>query len=170
MSSGWATIATAFRQSSGRGLKVGCSLMGSPRDVGAPAGSLAHMALLDQPLRTARNAVFVSFATGGVAMATWVSRLPDVADRLDLDDATLGVLLLCASVGALLTMSRSGRMIQTFGPGRVVAGGTIADVVGILLIGLGAGPLESVALTGAGLAVFGAGYGVWDVAMNVEAA
>jgi fucose permease len=128
------------------------------------------MALMDQSLRTARDAVFVSFAMNGLAMATWVSRLPDATDRLRLDDAALGVLLLCASVGALLSMSASGRLVQGLGPRRVVVGGTVADVVGVLLIALGAGPLESVVLTGAGLFVFGAGYGVWDVAMNVEAA
>ncbi len=118
----------------------------------------------------ARNAVLVSFAMNGLAMATWVSRLPDATERLRLDDAALGVLLLCASVGALVSMSASGRLVQRLGPRRVVIGGTLADVAGVLLIALGAGPVGSVWWTGAGLVLFGAGYGVWDVAMNVEAA
>ncbi len=128
------------------------------------------MALADQHLTTARNAVLVSFAANGLLTSTWVSRLPDAADRLDLDDAALGVLLLCASVGALASMSSSGRLVQALGPRRVVAGGTLLAVVGVVLLALGAGPASSVALTGVGLLLFGAGYGVWDVAMNVEGA
>ena len=124
----------------------------------------------DLRLRRARDAVFVSFFVNGLAMATWVSRLPDAADRLDLDDAALGVLLLCASVGALASMSLSGRLVQALGPRQVVVGGTIVNATGVVLMALGAGPVGSPVLTGAGLMVFGAGYGVWDVAMNVEAA
>ena len=120
--------------------------------------------------RRARNAVLVSFAANGLLTSTWVSRLPDAADRLSLGDAALGTLLLCASVGALASMSLSGRLVQSLGPRRVVIGGTLLDVVGVVLLALGAGPATSVVLTGTGLVLFGAGYGVWDVAMNVEAA
>ncbi len=128
------------------------------------------MAAMDQHLRRARNAVLVSFAMNGLATSTWVSRLPDAADRLDLDDAALGALLFSAAVGAVISMSTSSRFIQTFGPRRVVVGGTYGVAAGVLLIAVGAGVVDSVPLTALGLALFGAGYGVWDVAMNVEAA
>ncbi|GAA1935562.1 MFS transporter [Nocardioides marmoribigeumensis] len=120
--------------------------------------------------RRARNAVLASFLVSGVSFSTWVSRLPDAADRLDLDDRALGLLLLCASTGALLSMSTSGRTIQLFGPRRVVQAGTLLNAFGAALMASGIGVLGSTPLTGIGLFFFGAGFGVWDVAMNVEGA
>ena len=112
----------------------------------------------------------VSFAFNGFAFANWVSRLPDSTDRLNLDDAALGWLLLCASVGALAAMSTAGRAVQAFGPRRVVQVGTVGATLGIALLGVGIGGFGSVGIAAVGLLIFGAGYGVWDVAMNVEGA
>lgn len=124
----------------------------------------------DPRLRTARTAVLASFLASGLSFATWVSRIPDVTERLRLDDAALGGLLLCASAGALVSMSSAARFVHRYTARGVVVGGTVLNVLGITLMALAVGVFESVALAGVGLAVFGAGYGVWDVAMNVEGA
>ncbi len=67
-------------------------------------------------------------------------------------------------------MPATGRLVERFGAGAVVRAGAGADVTGLLLAGLGAGVAGSVPLTALGLFVHGIGIGVWDVAMNVEAA
>ena len=119
---------------------------------------------------SARNAVALSFALNGFAFASWISRIPETRSRLDLDNGGLGLLLLCLSVGSLLAMPSAGALVNRFGAAGVVRVGTTLDALGLLGITLGAGVLESVWVTGAGLFVYGMGTGVWDVAMNVEGA
>jgi MFS family permease len=119
---------------------------------------------------SARNAVAVSFLLNGFAFASWVSRIPETRDTLRLDNAHLGLLLLCISSGSLLALPSAGAMVSRLGAAGVVRFGTFADAAGLLAIAFGAGSLGSVWLTGAGLFCYGVGTGVWDVAMNVEGA
>ena len=46
----------------------------------------------------------------------------------------------------------------------------LADVTGLLIVGVSASWLDSVPLTALGLCLYGVGVAVWDVAMNVEGA
>lgn len=134
-------------------------------DSSAPRGTSADPALL----RT-RNAVAVTFAFNGLLFATLVSRLPDIRERLDLDNGALGLLLLAISIGSILALPLTGRLIGRYGASRVVRGGVVACAVGLSAAGLTAGVLESVPATAASFFVYGIGIGVWDVAMNVEGA
>ncbi len=121
-------------------------------------------------LVAARNTVALSFLLNGFAFASWVSRIPETRGRLSLDNGGLGLLLLCLSTGSLLALPGAGTLVARFGAAAVVRFGTLADAVGLLGITLGVGVLGSVWVTGIGLFCFGAGTGVWDVAMNVEGA
>ena len=118
----------------------------------------------------ARNAVALSFGLNGFAFASWISRIPETRSRLDLDNGGLGLLLLCLSVGSLLAMPSAGSLVNRIGAAGVVRVGTTCDALGLLVITLGAGVMESIWVTGAGLFLYGMGTGVWDVAMNVEGA
>ena len=119
---------------------------------------------------TARNAVLATFFLNGFAFATWASRIPSVRHALDLGPAHLGLLLLAASVGAVLALPSSGGSVQRFGAGRVVMVAAGVEAVGLVLVAVGAGMLETVPLTAVGLFLVGFGTGTWDVAMNVEGA
>ncbi|MDU5760039.1 MAG: MFS transporter, partial [Actinomyces sp.] len=51
----------------------------------------------------ALRATFVVYAGLGFATSAWLSRLPDVRDHLGLTPGTIGMMLLIASLGSLLT-------------------------------------------------------------------
>lgn len=120
-------------------------------------------------LLTARNAVALSFALNGLVFASLVSRLPDLRERLELSNGGLGTLLLAISCGSLLALPSTGRVIERIGAGATVRAGVLADTVGLSTAAVGA-VLGSVPLAALGLFVHGVGIGVWDVAMNVDAA
>jgi fucose permease len=118
----------------------------------------------------ARNAVGLSFALNGLLFATLVSRIPTVRRHLDLGNGELGLLLLAIAAGSVLTLPTTGALIQRSSAAAVVRLGAAFDAAGLLLASVGAGLTELVWLTALGLFVHGIGIGIWDVAMNVEAA
>lgn len=126
-------------------------------------------AALDDEVRGARDAVGWVFALNGLLFASWVSRIPDARERLGLDNAGLGLLLLVLAVGSLCALAGAGGVVHRWGPAPVVRGSAGLAVLGLLAVGAGLG-LGSVLLTAAGLAAYGAGTAGWDVAMNVAGA
>ncbi|GAA4695158.1 MFS transporter [Nocardioides conyzicola] len=119
-------------------------------------------------LRT-RNAVAFSFALNGFCFATMVSRLPDIRSGLELDNGSLGLLLLAISVGSVIALPLSGRLIDRIGATSVTRLGAILVASGLLVAMTGVAT-DLVALTVVGFFVDGVGIAVWDVSMNVEAA
>lgn len=57
----------------------------------------------------------------GFGTSAWLSRLPDVRDDLGLTPATIGTMLLIASLGSLLTLPTSGPIVTTIGARAFVA-------------------------------------------------
>ena len=118
----------------------------------------------------ARNAVATVFILNGLNFATLFSRVPDLRERLDLSNGALGLLLLSISVGSLLGLPASGRLIERFGAAGVVRGGAVLSTLGLGIVALGVSGLEAEPVVAAGLGCYGFGTAVWDVAMNVEGA
>ncbi|MGH8965134.1 MAG: MFS transporter, partial [Actinomycetes bacterium] len=118
----------------------------------------------------ARNAVAIVFALNGFAFASWVSRIPEARNALDLTPGQLGTLLLALSVGSVIALPSAGIWVHRFGAARVVAAAALLDAVGLGLAGVGAGGVTLDWVTAVGLFLLGFGSGVWDVAMNVEGA
>ncbi len=121
-------------------------------------------------VQLARNAVLATFFLNGFAFATWASRIPSVRQALDLGPASLGLLLLATSIGSVISLPTSGASVQRFGARRVVVAATLVEAVGLVLVAVGAGVVETVPVTALGLFLVGLGTGTWDVAMNVEGA
>ena len=119
-------------------------------------------------LTAARNAVGLSFFLNGLVFSSWVSRIPEVRSSFDLTNGQLGLVLLAIALGSVLALPTSGAAIDAFGTVRVLRLGAAAATVGMLAAALGLGHV--LAVTVAGLFVYGLGIGVWDVAMNVEGA
>ncbi|WP_233576218.1 MFS transporter [Saccharopolyspora rhizosphaerae] len=118
----------------------------------------------------ARNAVAVVFALNGFAMASWMSRIPEVRDALSVTPGELGRMLLAISVGSLLALPLSGSVVHRFGARAVIVGGAAVTAVGLGICAAGSGVVASVPLTAAGLFAFGLGTGLWDVSMNIDGA
>ena len=116
-----------------------------------------------------RNAVALSFALNGFCFATMVSRLPDIRSGLDLDNGSLGLLLLAISIGSVISLPLSGRLIDRFGATAVTRLGAVLVATG-LTVAMAGVVTDALALTAAGLFIDGVGIAVWDVSMNVEAA
>ena len=118
----------------------------------------------------ARNAVAIVFALNGFAFASWVSRIPESRDALDLTPGQLGTMLLALSVGSVVALPSAGLWVHRFGAAKVVGAAAVLDAVGLAVTGVGAGGVTEVWVTAVGLFLLGFGSGVWDVAMNVEGA
>ncbi|GAA2154202.1 MFS transporter [Nocardioides koreensis] len=118
----------------------------------------------------ARNAVALTFALNGFCFATLVSRIPDLRSGLELDNGSLGLLLLAIAAGSVLALPSSGRLIERTSAAAVVRLGGVLTAIGLWTASVGVAAQDSVAVTAAGFFAYGLGSGVWDVAMNVEGA
>ncbi len=121
--------------------------------------SRAHAAL---------RATCVVYVCLGFGTSAWLSRLPDVRDDLGLTPATIGTMLLIASLGSLLTLPTSGPIVTKIGArasGRI---GVLIWALGIVCAGMGAQGV-SIPLATAGLVLLAAGNGLWGATMNIEA-
>jgi fucose permease len=118
----------------------------------------------------ARNAVAVVFVLNGFCFASFVSRVPDIRSALDLSNGRLGLLLLAIAGGSVLALPSAGRVIGRIGPAGTVRLGAACCAVGLTLATISIGALEAVPPAAVGLFLYGAGTGLWDVAMNVDGA
>ena len=116
----------------------------------------------------AMRAVYVAFIGAGFAFASWASRIPQVRDRLDLDPAALGLVLLAIAAGSVIALPLAGTLIGRIGSRRtvVVMALVLAAAMGVVAVG----SVTTVAVLTLGLFVMGLSNGAWDVAMNVQGA
>ncbi|WP_427015347.1 MFS transporter [Pseudarthrobacter sp. P1] len=117
-----------------------------------------------------RNAVAATYGASGVAFASWVSRIPAIRDDLALSPGSVGILLMCMTVGAFASVSASGLIVLRLGPRRTTRVGALMFAVGVCLAGVGATVLGQAGVVGAGLAIIGLGTASWNTASNVEGA
>ncbi len=119
-------------------------------------------------IQRATRSVYVVFILAGLVIASFLSRVPQIRDLLELKPGPLGRLLLMTAIGSLISLPLSGLIVHRFGAARTV---TLMAFVGMTGMSIAAiGTEVSAIMVGAGLLFFGFGAGAWDVAMNVEAA
>ena len=126
------------------------------------------MSIPSSRAHSALRATFVVYAGLGFATSAWLSRLPDVRDHLGLTPGTIGMMLLIASLGSLLTLPTSGPIVMKIGArwaGRI---GVFIWALGI--VGAATGTLaNSLVLFTGSLVFMSAGAGLWGSSMNIEA-
>ncbi|MEV8517775.1 MFS transporter [Dactylosporangium sp. NPDC051484] len=123
------------------------------------------------PLRAAARATYVVFAACGFLLASWVARIPQLRDHLQLQPAQLGWVLLGAAGGSLVSRPLSGPILARIGQRRTVSAAGALAGGGLVVTGLGdLGDTAGLVLLVAGLLVIGFTASVWDVAMNVQGA
>ncbi len=118
--------------------------------------------------RAAIRAVHATFLAAGLAWTSWVARIPQVRDALGLDAGELGLLLLAGSLGSFCALPFAGALIERIGAARSVRLMAAVCALGIATVAIG--HRIGIPITAVGLFAFGVGGGMWDVAMNVEAA
>jgi predicted MFS family arabinose efflux permease len=107
----------------------------------------------------------VVFFVAGFGMAAWAPLVPFAKARAGIDDAGLGLLLLCLGVGSIVTMPLAGALATRFGCRSAIVVSAILLCSTLPLLATVSDPL----LLAAVLLAFGAALGAIDVTMNIQA-
>ena len=107
----------------------------------------------------------LAFFIAGLGMAAWAPLVPFAKTRINIDDGSLGLLLLCIGAGSMLAMPLTGLLTGKFGcrPVILLAGIVLCIDLPLLVI------MDSTAGMALALLLFGAAIGMIDVAMNIQA-
>ena len=112
----------------------------------------------------ARTGVAVVFGLNGFGYGSWVPRIAEIKDDLDLSAGQLGLTLFMAAIGALIAMPLAGAAAHRFGSR---AASTVTVVwYGLSLPGLALAP--GPVWLGLALFLLGASSGALDVSMNAQ--
>lgn len=109
-----------------------------------------------------RWAVAAMFLINGFMVGSWAPQIPLVLPRLSISESTLGLLILCFGIGAIVSMPWAGWLMGRFGQRPVLRTVGLLQGFGLLLILLS----PSVPTTAVTMVIFGAVVGCTDVAMN----
>jgi predicted MFS family arabinose efflux permease len=112
-----------------------------------------------------RLATRLAFLATGFGMACWAPLVPFAKARLGVDEAQLGLLLLCLGVGSLLAMPITGVLSARMGSRPMILLGGIGLCALLPVLAFAHSPV----VMGLALLVFGASLGTIDVAMNAHA-
>lgn len=120
----------------------------------------------DGSLRSAANATRVAFIANGLAFASWAPIIPFAKANTGVDEAALGLLLLCLGIGSVISMPITGWLCARRGtrPMILISALIMACALPFLAYLV---TYWALAIT---LLIFGAAIGTLDVAMNIHAA
>ncbi|ALI09233.1 MULTISPECIES: MFS transporter [Pseudomonas] len=117
------------------------------------------------PGRLEQMSTRIAYLIAGIGIAAWAPLVPYAKVRANLDEGTLGLLLLCLGVGSILAMPISGALASRFGCRRVLSGGTLLICLALPLLAT----MTSLPWLVAALFLFGAGLGTVDSTVNLQA-
>ena len=117
------------------------------------------------PGRLDQMSTRIAFFIAGFGIAAWAPLVPYAKARAQLNEGTLGLLLLCLGVGSIIAMPVAGALASRFGCRRVLSAGTILLCVALPMLAT----VSSIPLLMAGLFLFGAGLGTVDSTVNLQA-
>lgn len=115
--------------------------------------------------RPYENATRMIFLLSGLAVAAWASLVPSAKAATGVNEAQLGLVLLCLGIGSILAMPVGGALATRFGCRAVlgISGLVLCGCLPVLAV------VSSVAALAATLFVFGAMLGTFDCVMNIQA-
>lgn len=124
----------------------------------------------DRLLLRWRNAVFVIFWLCGFLFANWASRVPTIRDVLGASTSEMGLLLFGLAVGSVLGLFASSHVIARLGATASILLCLSLASVGFVLLGLMTTLAPGLLILFGALLLFGIGYSITDVAMNLSGA
>jgi MFS family permease len=119
---------------------------------------------VSSPHYQARVAVTAVFALNGALFASIFSRLPAIQERAGIGDGALGLALLCAMLGLLVSQVGAGALVARVGSRHLVLAGLLGYAAGLVPVSLS----QSFVALAASFAFTGLANGVLDVSMNVH--
>ncbi|OAF10631.1 MFS transporter [Bradyrhizobium centrolobii] len=121
------------------------------------------MTSADRP--ATRLATRLSFLVAGFGIACWAPLVPFAKERLAVDDAILGLLLLSLGIGSVIAMLATGILSARYGSKPIIIAGGLGLALVLPLLAIVGSPM-TLALV---LLAFGAALGSIDVAVNIHA-
>ncbi|MGV3657691.1 MAG: MFS transporter, partial [Chitinophagaceae bacterium] len=82
------------------------------------------------------------FILSGIITASWSSRIPDVQQKLGLDDAAWGSVLFLLPVGLVTGLLLSSWLVARFGTTAIMIGGCLISCLLLTLLGIAGGQLQ----------------------------
>lgn len=107
----------------------------------------------------------LAFLITGLAMSAWAPLVPFAQERLGVNEATLGALLLCLGGGSLFAMPLTGPLVNKYGCRLFITLSLLLMCFSLVFLGI-ASTVPTLGLT---LLIFGMALGATDVAMNMQA-
>lgn len=115
--------------------------------------------------RLQQHATRAAFFMPGFAIAAWAPLVPFAKARAGLDEAMLGMVLLCLGAGSLVAMPLAGALAARQGCRRVMVAAMLVACAVLPVLALA----PDAVLLGLALFVFGAAIGAMDCTMNLQA-
>lgn len=133
-----------------------------------PAPSRAHRdAAVPAEVLHARRALIALYFVTGIAVATWLSRLPSIKAMLHLSAAELGSVLVVGSVGSLAMVLAAGALTNRWGSRNGLVIGAVMFSCANVLVGLGP-TIGSTLVLAVGILISSSSYAVANVPLNLE--
>ncbi|MBD1587036.1 MFS transporter [Pseudomonas typographi] len=107
----------------------------------------------------------IAFFIAGLCMSAWAPLVPLAKARAQLDEGTLGILLLGLGAGSILTMPLAGHLSSLRGCRWVMLLGSLGACLSLPMLA----SFSSAAGLAAAVLLFGAAMGLLDCAMNIQA-
>lgn len=114
--------------------------------------------------RAARRAVSIMFLLNSLITWSWIARIPAIKEHLHLSSSELGLALLGTAIGAMLSMTASGYLVDRIGSAVTTRYAGVALCLALTLPAFA----PDLPLLFAALLVMGACNGLMDVAMNAN--
>jgi len=115
--------------------------------------------------RAEQRSTRLLFLVAGFAAAAWASLVPFAKTRTGLNEATLGLVLLCLGGGSIISMPIAGALSTRYGCRIVLAVSSLLLCAVLPLLAI----VSSVSLLAVALCIFGIALGSTDCVMNVGA-
>lgn len=115
--------------------------------------------------RQAVTATRKAFFIAGFSLASWAPLIPLTKQRLQVENGTMGIILLAFGLGSLLMMPLSGLLAARFGCRRIFTLAAVSVLATLPALVLLDTPLP----LAAALFLFAAGIGAMDVVVNIHA-
>lgn len=115
--------------------------------------------------RREQMATRTAFLAAGLGLSSWAPLVPYAKARLGLDEASLGLVLLCLGVGSIISMPLTGIFATRFGCRAVILTAGVMLAATLCMLTVAPDPF-TLSLS---LFMFGASLGTIDVAINLQA-
>ena len=119
----------------------------------------------DDGFRKARVATLIAFLLNGFTVGSFISRIPDYKNILNISNSLLGTSLFFASVGVLTALRPTSKLAAKYGSGPITRYGAFTLILGVPLVGL----LFTLQWFWLSLFIFGFVSSVHDLSMNSQA-